>query len=347
MKDILYFAYPGDLSTRTGGYGYDRRVIAALRDLGWDLRLVALGKGFPDPSEAQLQAAEALLAEIPDGSLVMIDGLAFGVMDAWAAHNHDRLKIVALVHHPLALETGVLPEQAEILRERETKALSHTRGIVVTSPATADELVAHFEVSREAISVAIPGCDPATPARGNGETPLILSIGSLTQRKGHDVLIAALALLQDIAWTCRIVGSKALDPAISAALEAQVDALGLTDRVQLVGEMEDVSAEFARADLFALASRYEGYGMVFAEALTHGLPVIACRAGAVPDVVPEAAGLLVPPDDVDKFGQALRSLLEDPDKRRDMAMAATEAGAQLPSWPDTAGILSRFLETVR
>jgi glycosyltransferase involved in cell wall biosynthesis len=321
VSPILYFAYPGDLSTRTGGYGYDRRVIASLGDLGWDVRLVALGDGFPEPSEEQLQAAEALLAEIPDGSLVIIDGLAFGVMDAWAKDNRDRLKVIALVHHPLALETGVLPQQAEILRTRETEALSHTRGVVVTSPATADELVAHYGLSRPAIAVAIPGCDRAEPARGNGDTPLILSIGSLTQRKGHDVLIAA--------------------------LEAQVDALVLTERIQLVGQIEDVSAEFSRADVFALASRYEGYGMVFAEALAHGLPIVACRAGAVPDVVPEAAGLLVPPDDADLFAQALRRLLEDRDTRRIMAQAAVEAGARLPSWADTAGILSRFLETVR
>jgi glycosyltransferase involved in cell wall biosynthesis len=347
VSPILYFAYPGELSTRTGGYGYDRRVTASLGDLGWDVRLVALGDGFPEPSEEQLQAAEALLAEIPDGSLVMIDGLAFGVMDAWAKDNRDRLKVIALVHHPLALETGVLPQQAEILRTRETEALSHTRGVVVTSPATADELVAHYGLSRPAIAVAIPGCDRVEPARGNGDTPLILSIGSLTQRKGHDVLIAALAQLQDLAWTCRIVGSKALDPATAAALEAQVYTLGLTERIQLVGQIEDVSAEFSRADVFALASRYEGYGMVFAEALAHGLPVVACRAGAVPDVVPEAAGLLVPPDDADLFARALRRLLEDRDTRRTMAQAAAEAGARLPSWADTAGILSRFLETAR
>ncbi len=347
MNPILYFAYPGDLSTRTGGYGYDRRVIASLGDMGWDVRLVALGDGFPDPSEEQLQAAEALLAEIPDGSLVMIDGLAFGVMDTWAARNRDRLKIIALVHHPLALETGVLPEQAEILRTRETHALSHTRGVVVTSPVTADELVARYGLSRPDIAVAIPGCDKAEPARGNGDIPLILSIGSLTRRKGHDVLIAALAQLQDLDWTCRIVGSKALDPATAAALEAQVYTLGLTERIHLVGQIEEVGAEFDRADVFALASRYEGYGMVFAEALAHGLPVVACRAGAVPDVVPEAAGVLVPPDDAERFAQALRTLLEDQDKRRDMAKAAAEAGARLPSWADTAAVISRFLETVR
>lgn len=346
MKHDLYFAYPGDLETRTGGYGYDRRVIGALRDLGWNVELISLGEGFPNPSTGQLHEAGRTLSELADNSLVLIDGLAFGVLDEWACREADRLKIMALVHHPLALETGLDDRRREAVALRERAALAQTRGVVVTSHATAAELAANYAVPAERIAVAIPGMDPAPLAVGSGDPPLILSIGTLTRRKGHDVLIASLERLRDVPWTCRIVGSKTLDPGVASEIEQQVARSGLGDRIELAGQIDDTRSEFAKADIFALASRYEGYGMVFAEALAQGLPIVGCATGAVPDVVPESAGFLVPPDDPEAFAAALRRLLEEHDTRISMADAAAIAGARLPSWRDTAVIISDFLEKV-
>jgi glycosyltransferase involved in cell wall biosynthesis len=343
----LVFAYPGDLETRTGGYGYDRRVVAALGDLGWNIQLISLGEGFPNPNAKQLDEAGRMLSELADNGLVLIDGLAFGVMDEWAGREAQRLKIMALVHHPLALETGLDRDQQAAAAAREETALAQTRGVIVTSHATAAELAANYAVPAERITVAIPGMDPAPLAAGGGDPPLILSVGTLTRRKGHDVLIASLEKLRDLPWSCRIVGSKTLDPGVAAELERQVAQSGLGDRIELTGQIDDTRSEFAKADIFALASRYEGYGMVFAEALAQGLPIVGCVAGAVPDVVPESAGFLVPPDDRQAFAGALRRLLEEPETRISMADAAAIAGAKLPSWRDTAVIISNFLEKAR
>jgi len=343
----LVFAYPGDIETRTGGYGYDRRVIASLAERGWNIELVSLGEGFPSPDNAELDDAGRLLSDkCRDGSLVLVDGLAFGVMNQWAEREANRLKIVALVHHPLALETGLSEVKQQEYLSRERTALAHSRGVIVTSHATAAELATNYQVPFERIAVATPGVDPAPLAVGGGDPPLILSIGTLTHRKGHDVLICALEEIRGLPWICRIVGSKTLDPAIAAALEQQVAQSGLGDRVVFAGQLDDVRAELAKADIFALASRYEGYGMVFAEALAQGLPIVGCAAGAVPDVVPESAGFLVPPDDPDAFAAALRRLLQEPDTRIAMADAAAIAGAGLPSWKDTATVISDFLEAV-
>jgi glycosyltransferase involved in cell wall biosynthesis len=340
----LVFAYPGNLETRTGGYGYDRRIVAALSDLGWSVALMPLGDGFPNPTSSQLEDAGRTLSSLEDGTLVMLDGLAFGVMDEWAARETKRLTIVALVHHPLALESGLDADRRAIFADRERQALSHVRGVIVTSHSTAAELAANYGVPAERIAVAIPGIDPAPLATGTGNPPLILSIGTLTRRKGHDVLIAALSILRDLPWTCRIVGSRMLDPDIASSLEDQIAQLGLESRIELVGQIDDTKGEFAKADIFALASRYEGYGMVFAEALAQGLPIVGCAAGAVSDVVPLSAGFLVPPDDVHAFAGALRRLLEDEETRIAMADAAAVAGAKLPSWRDTARIVSDVLE---
>lgn len=343
MSRSVTFAYPGDLALNTGGYAYDRRVISGLGDSGWWVDPLSLGDGFPFPAPHAKRAAERRLSDLPDGTLIVVDGLAFGVLDEWAKREADRLRIVALVHHPLALETGLDSTQQSSFRDCERRALSFASHIIVTSPMTARQLETQYGVPAHRITVAIPGTDPAPAATGTGDPPHILSIGTLSPRKGHDVLISALKQVEHLTWRATIVGSKSLHPQTAARLAQQVEALGLTTRVSLAGECDDPRALLAGADIFALASRFEGYGMVFAEALSQGLPIVACRSGAVPDVVPDDAGILVPVDDVGAFAEALASLLTDRDLRRAKAEAARRAGAQLTSWATTAEIISTTL----
>lgn len=344
MTSRVVFAYPGRIDLKTGGYAYDRHLIEGLQALGWQVEQLGLGEGFPSPSQGVLREAERRLSHLPDGALVLVDGLAFGVLDDWAKRDAERLRIVALVHHPLALETGIEPSEARVLEESERKALRFARRVIVTSPETARILEASFGVPGARITVALPGTEKRPLAQG-GKPPLhIVSVGSLTRRKGHDILIAALQRIRDVDWRASIIGSPHLDPATAKALAEQITRLELEQRVVLLGEVPDVAEQLVDADIFALASRYEGYGMVFAEALVQGLPIVACHAGAVPDVVPPDSGTLVPVDDVDAFASALRRLIEDPDTRRRCARAAALAGAQLPSWTDTASIVSHCLK---
>lgn len=350
MNRHIVFAYPGDLSLRTGGYGYDRRVIQGLAALGWTVEPLALGEGFPCPNETVLREAEQRLSALPDGSLVIIDGLAFGVLQRWAETERQRLRIIALVHHPLALETGLSAGQAAAFRSSETQALACARTVIVTSQMTARELSAHYGVPPDNITVAIPGTDPASGPRferNDGAPVRILSVGTLTRRKGHDLLLQALKLIEDLSWDAKIVGSRTLDARVAEELAAQVKELGLCARVSLPGECEDTRTLMRQADIFALASRYEGFGMVFAEALAEGLPVVGCRAGAVPEVVPEDAGILVPVDDPEAIARALRSLICDTGLRSHYAEGAHRAGALLPDWIDTARRISAKVETVQ
>ncbi|WP_180901695.1 glycosyltransferase family 4 protein [Martelella soudanensis] len=346
MTGRLFFAYPGDLALRTGGYGYDRKVIAGLEALGWDVELVALGDGFPEPEPAVKQRAARLLSALPDGALAMIDGLAFGVLDDWAAREAARLTLVALVHHPLALETGLDASQQAAFHESERKALSFARHIVVTSAETGRELVSRFVVPDGKITVALPGTEPAPVSACDGDPPHIVSIGSLIPRKAHHVLVDALKRIERLAWKATIVGSREMHPQTAEALERQIATLGLGGRILLAGDCDDTSALLAKADIFALASRYEGYGMVFAEALSQGVPVIACHAGAIADVVPTEAGILVPVDDSAAFADALARLISDKALHMNMAAAARRAGEKLPGWDVTARTISCSLEAL-
>ena len=200
MSRNFVFAVPGDLATPTGGYAYDRRMIAELKDLGWHAEVVDLGGEFPRPSAAVRAAARARLEAVPKDRCIVIDGLALGVLPDEAAALRDG-KLVALVHHPLALETGLSPAQAEALRLSERAALASVRHVIVTGAATARVLAADYAVPPARISIALPGIDPVarargSPARARAGTVALLSVGALVPRKGYDVLLAALATIR-------------------------------------------------------------------------------------------------------------------------------------------------------
>jgi glycosyltransferase involved in cell wall biosynthesis len=336
VGDVV-FAVPGDLATPTGGYIYDRRMIELLPESGWRVLHLTLPGDFPEPTSASLRETERLLASTPDDSLLVIDGLAYG---AFPADLIDRIarRIVALVHHPLAVETGISGERADYLKHTERAALARTVHVIATSPATAELLVTDFAMPRERLSVAEPGTEPAPRARGGGNPPRLLSVGSVTARKGYDVLISALGQIADLPWESRVVGSLDRDPVAPDAVRAAIARSGLKARVALLGALGDeaLAKEYDRATLFVLPSHFEGYGMAFAEALARGLPIVACAAGAVTSTVPADAGVLVPPGDASALAAALRRLLADADELSRRSDAAWRHAQRLPRWRDTA-----------
>jgi glycosyltransferase involved in cell wall biosynthesis len=163
----LYVVIPGDLATRTGGYGYDRRIIAGLRARGWAVDVLGLDDSFPAPTPAARAQAARVLAAIPDAALVLVDGLALGALPDEVEREAGRLRIVALVHHPLAAETGIDPALAAVLEISERRALAAARSVIVSSRATAATL-AGYGVTADRVAVVEPGSDPAPIARGSG-----------------------------------------------------------------------------------------------------------------------------------------------------------------------------------
>jgi glycosyltransferase involved in cell wall biosynthesis len=221
--------------------------------------------------------------------------------------------------------------------------------VIATSEATARLLASDYGVPREKITVARPGVDPVAPTRRKKAGPVaLLSVGSLVPRKGYNVLIAALAAVADLDWRMVIAGPRDRDQATAERIAAQIKALGLDARVTLAGAVapDRLAALYAAADLFVLASRFEGYGMAFTEAIGYGLPVIGTNAGAIPEAVPEGAGLLVPPDDVAALAAALRRLIGDRGERERLATAARTAAVQLPTWQTAAGRVAAVIESV-
>jgi glycosyltransferase involved in cell wall biosynthesis len=349
VKGDLVFAIPGDLATATGGYAYDRRMIAELRELGWRPQVLGLGDGFPRPNALTKAAAKAHLSDLPKGRPIVIDGLAFGVLPEAAQALRATHPLIALVHHPLALETGVTAQDAVGLRESESAALACARGVIVTSAATARMLVADFGVAAERITVAEPGTDRVAlaPRKQTGAVAL-LAVGAIVPRKGYDVLIAALAGLIDLPWRLTIVGDCGRDLPAVARLRADIERHRLSPRVAIEDAVADerLAALYAASDLFVLASHYEGFGMAYAEAIAHGLPVIGTTGGAIPDTVPAGAGILVPPGDAPALAATLRQLIENAAERARLAAGARAAAGQLPTWRGSAEKFAQAIERV-
>jgi glycosyltransferase involved in cell wall biosynthesis len=338
------FAIPGDAATLTGGYLYARRLMDALPQTGWSPRLVSLPDGFPTPGATALRETAAILHTLEKGAAVVVDGLAFGAIPAEAL-GACAATLIALVHHPLAAETGLSATLAATLETSERTALALAAHVITTSGHTADRLMQDYGVARSRITVARPGTDAAPRARGGEPVPRVLTVATVTPRKGHDLLIRALADLADVAWHLDCVGSLDRDQDWVGKIQADIAHYGLQRRVTLHGGKSpaDLEGLYAAADVFALPSRYEGYGMAFAEALARGLPVVACAAGAVPETVPAGAGYLVPVDDPNALSAALRRLLTDQQARREVANGAWIAGQALPRWHDTARTVADLL----
>ena len=330
----LALIVPAPFSAISGGYLYDRRMVAGLRALGHAVEVIELAGRHPLPDDVAEAAARGALG---GDAIPVIDGLGLPAFAPEAVRG-----AIGLIHHPTALETGL---NADALRERERAILPAMRRLIATSRLTAERLVADFGVDAGRVGVVEPGTDAAPRAIGTGTPVHILSVGTLVPRKGHDVLLRALGRLTDLEWTLTIVG-EARDAVHGHGLAALAVELGIAQRVTFAGGLSGgaLDAAYASADIFALATHWEGYGMAAAEALARGLPCAITAGGAIADVVPKAACVLAQPGDHNSLSRALRRVIFDPALRAQMADAAWEAGQALPRWADRAATFVAELE---
>jgi glycosyltransferase involved in cell wall biosynthesis len=313
-----HFVLPGPPETPTGGFAYDRQMIAALARAGRLAGTVVLAGDFPRPSPDAIMAAARAVAALPAGAAVVVDGLAFAPLADVFAAAVPRLGLYALVHHPLADETGLGSGERAWLYAQERRALALAKGVVVTSAHTARRL-AELAVPAQRIRVVRPGIETRRPARGGARfrpatgappPPVLLCVGSLAPRKGQDVLLRALAGLRTLDWRLLLAG-PARHPAYAGRLRRLAGALGLAPRVAFLGAVSEAALAglYRSAQLFVFPSHYEGFGIAVAEAAAYGLPIVASDAGAIPEAVEGARYRLVPPGDPAALAHALRPFL--------------------------------------
>ena len=341
-----WLVVPGSIETRTGGSIYGRRMAGALGARGWTIDVAELDGAFPQPGRTALDGAGRVLAAIPDRSIVLVDGLAFGAMPSEVEREASRLRFAAIVHLPLAAEAGLDAAAAARLEASETRALAAASLVIVTGKSTI-AAVERYGVARDRIVLVEPGTDRVPLARRGGGSPLqLLSVATLNPGKGHDILIRALASLRQRDWHLTCAGSLDRHPPTAERIRAMIHGEGLQNHVTLTGELNDarLAAAYDAADLFVLATRHETYGMAVAEALARGLPVVSTTTGAIPDLVGGHAGLLVPPGDEAALAAALARVMSDARLRDRLAEGARRTRDRLPTWDDAAGKMAAALE---
>jgi len=166
MRPPVALVVPGNLDARTGGYIYDRHIVDGLRATGWVVDVHQLDDGFPRPSPAATQHAEGVMAGLTAGTLTLIDSLAVGAMPAIIERHAGRLRIVALVHLPLAADVGLDVRAAAQFAADEGRALSAAALVVITGKETRS-LLAPYNLRRDRVVIIEPGTDPAPLARGS------------------------------------------------------------------------------------------------------------------------------------------------------------------------------------
>lgn len=306
---------PGDPEQRTGGYLYNKRLVRAWTELGLQAEILPLSWPLALGDAARVAALGPEVCVLADGLL-------------WESLRLSRPAAV-LVHSFRVWEPGQ-PQEA---LEEELAALGRAAGLICTGPEVRGILAAAGLQS----ALALPGTEGHPGPRPSG-TPRLLCAATLTRRKGHARLLRALAELQDLPWTLDCVGSLDREPQTAQAVAELIQALGLEERVRLLGESTQMRAHYHQAHALVHAAHHEAFGMVLSEAVAHGRPVLTTPAGAL-ETLPEQAVLLL-----DGQLSGLRDYLSDPALRE--ALYEGAQGASLPTWQDTGRAVWRALESM-
>ena len=339
------FAIPGDLSTPTGGYRYDRMVMDGLGEFGIKVIHIPMSAQYPTPDPATRQATARLINNAAV-DLWLVDGLAFGAFDPVEL---SALKgpVIALVHHALCDETGLDQAVAGAFRETEKKALAFTEAVIVTSEQTSERICHLFGLEAAKVHVAVPGVMmPVLPDDRPSPTLRLLCVGSISQRKGYDLLIAALAPLQGQAWKLGIAG-RLDDQDATRHLRQLIDNNGLAEQITLYGPLmdEELESMWARHDALLFPSRYEGYGMVLTEALAHGLPVLCSDQVPAAEGMPAPAVLQLGVEDRQEWTRQISRWLEMPELVSTAKHSARKTARLLPQWRDTTAKIANIIDS--
>lgn len=323
-----------DPTTPSGGNVYDRRLCEELTRSGWTVR-----------EHPVAGTVAGVLAGLPDGTVTLVDGLVAVAAPSSVLREAERLRIVVLLHMPFG-------ERDPGMRAPERRVLSAATAVVTTSDWSRRWVLHDYGLRPWSVHVAEPGVDPADLATGSSSGERLLCVAAVTRDKGHDVLLAALAEVADLSWRLTCTGSLSRDPETARRRQRDAVELGIADRVTWTGAVSrgELDKAYAEADVLALATRAESWGMVVTESLGRGVPVLASEVGGLAEALGSTPagrpGLLVPSGDASAMAGALRRWLEDDTLRGELRAAARLRRTTLTGWPTAAAKVARVLEEV-
>ncbi|WP_372368374.1 glycosyltransferase [Candidatus Uabimicrobium sp. HlEnr_7] len=333
----ISFVIPGSIHQLTGGYIYDKKITCGLKQLNCQVDIVELSGNFPFVNKEMY-----IPQQLFETDLTVIDGLALPAFVSYQSQSY-----LALIHHPLCKEKGLTFAQKEYLFSIEKTMLHKAKHIIVTSDFTRCELDKLYNIKPENISVVCPGNEEKilVPLSLKQEKIQLLCVATITQRKGHDILIKALNDIRDLPWHLTCVGSLNRDLTTVHNLKKLIEQYNLNEKVTLKGELEskELEKQYYQADIFVLASHYEGYGMALTEAVNYGLPIISTTGGAIPHVLGDNA-FLVPPNNQQQLALALQQVITSSKIRSSLQEKSLKRRRSLPSWEESSAKFKHILQ---
>lgn len=311
---------------------------------GMRLHVQSLAGTFPEPDDLAFDEARRLAGLMTADDVPIIDGLALLAFDPAMLPK----RWVALIHHPLHLESGLTVDAKARIRIWETGLIRKASLVICTSGATSEALV-RMGLDRQTIRVIEPGCDPQTLTESGDLARRWLCVGSITPRKNQHRLAELMAsVVKQLPQTCTLtlVGDDTRHTAYANKLRSILAGSGLKHRVHLTGAVDNhaLRAYYRSHDLFLLPSLYEGYGMAITEAVSYGLPVIASGEGAVRQTVEHHGGRFIHHEDTLNWQKSLVGMTRNTEQYQALRSAVIAGRHRLTSWSERAG---QFLEALQ
>lgn len=357
----------GTLETLSGGYLYDRKLVDYLRSQGDQVEIVSLpwrnyrrhlGDNWDRAFAQRLRdlSVDLLLQdELNHPSLFLRNGWLRGQVD---------YRFVSIVHH-LRISEAWRPPLRSLFHLVERRYLQSVDGFLCNSATTQATVAALRGEALDRDSafpnlIAFPAGDHLQPLPANQVVaqvhkratqagPLrILFVGNVLMRKGLHTLLLALAKVDRRDFRLDVVGNLTLEPATTQLVFTLIKRLGLSETVHLHGVVgvDRLRQHYKESHLLAVPS-YEGFGIVYLEAMSFGLPVIATTAGAAHEVVtPGENGVLVEPNDVDGLAAQLAALAADRTQLQTMSLAARQRYDAHPTWAQSMATVHQWLHEV-
>lgn len=349
----------GSLDTVSGGYLYDRMLVEHLRKQGDSVEIFSLPwRNYCWHLSDNLRSE--LLGSVARKSfdLLLQDELNHPSLIRFNQRLQQRhsYPIVSIVHH-LRSDEAHHPWQNAIYRQVEKRYLQTIDGFIFNSQSSRENTFTLLKGQRPFV-VCPPAADHVfkkdigqlSGEKTREEGPVqLLFLGNVIARKGILVLLKALRKLEKIDWRLTIAGDFTIDPKIVKKARQVADTSAMRQRISWLGKVprDEIPQLYHRHDLFVLPSFFEGFGIVYLEAMGAGLPVIASAAGGAADFIRHGEnGFLLPPGDSKGLSQFIRLLAEDKKLRRRMSLAAWDTFLKHPGWAENMSNMRGFLSDI-
>lgn len=347
----------GSPDQRSGGYLYDRQLADALAERSHEVEWVSLARAARYRDERRGDATGLWVNQTVglDPGLILIDELNHAaVLDGLAdlSRRAPAAPVVAMVHHLRRDEPRHGPTERRLAHVREKRFLRACDAWLLNGEVTRRRVRRVAGTARPS-ATALPGADAlldataGAPARAPGPPWRVLFVGSVIPRKNVASLVRLVAERHNL--ELEIVGDATIDPDYTGHLSSLVRSYRLGDRVTFSGPLgpADLRAAYARAHLFVAPSWYEGYGIVYAEALMAGLPTIATSRGGAREVLgPRLTDWLVDPRDRRGLARTISSIVATPETWERASNRAWQRARNLPRWQRSMQGAVRFLEQI-